>query len=170
MEKRSGFKMGEDDLFLLGDEIKIGDKAPDFKTANRDMSEFNLSDIDATVKLLVAVPSLDTKVCELETIRFNQEADKLDDVRIVTISMDLPFAQERFCGQNGIDNIDVVSDYKYRDFGKKYGVLIDDLFLLNRSIFVLDENNEVVYVEYVKQNTDHPDYDGALEAAKKALN
>ena len=167
---RTGFKMGDTALTLLGEERKVGDIAPDFTLAKQDLSPLTLADLGKKVKLIVAVPSIDTSVCELETIRFNEEAGKFGDKAVVlTVSVDLPFAQSRFCAANGIDNAIVASDYQQRSFGKAYGVLIDGLMLLNRSIFVLDEDNTITYVEYVKQNTEHPDYDAALETAKKLL-
>lgn len=167
---RTGFKMGDTELTLLGEERKVGDIAPDFTLAKQDLSPLTLADLGKKVKLIVAVPSIDTSVCELETIRFNEEAGKFGDKAIVlAVSVDLPFAQARFCAAKGIDNAIVASDYQQRSFGKAYGVLIDGLMLLNRSIFVLDEDNTITYVEYVKQNTEHPDYDAALEAAKKLL-
>lgn len=170
MEKRTGFKMGDDELTLLGKEVKVGDKAPDFTVVKGDLSSFSLKDMGDKVKLLVAVPSIDTNVCELETIRFNEEADKLgDDVAIMVVSMDLPFAQSRFCAAKGIKHLTVTSDYQQKSFGENYGVLMEGLSLLNRSIFVVDKDNTVKYVEYVKQNTNHPDYDKALDAARELL-
>ncbi len=170
MEKRTGFKMGDDELTLLGKEVKVGDKAPDFAVVKGDLSSFSLKDMGDKVKLLVAVPSIDTNVCELETIRFNEEADKLgDDVAIMVVSMDLPFAQSRFCAAKGIKHLTVTSDYQQKSFGENYGVLMEGLSLLNRSIFVVDKDNTVKYVEYVKQNTNHPDYDKALDAARELL-
>lgn len=170
MEKRTGFKMGDDELTLLGKEVKVGDKAPDFTVVKGDLSAFSLKDMGDKVKLLVAVPSIDTNVCELETIRFNEEADKLgDDVAIMVVSMDLPFAQSRFCAAKGIKHLTVTSDYQQKSFGENYGVLMEGLSLLNRSIFVVDKDNTVKYVEYVKQNTNHPDYDKALDAARELL-
>lgn len=170
MNQRKGHFMGDTPLTLLGPELKVGDTAPDFNIVTSELNPYGLKDADGKVKLLVAVPSLDTKVCELETIRFNEEADKLGkDVVVLTISMDLPFAQQRFCGAKGISNIEVLSDYQNREFGEKYGILIDELKLLNRSIFVLDKDNKIVYLEVLEQNTEHPDYDKALEAAKNLL-
>ena len=167
METRTGYKMGDDELRLCGPEIKVGDQAPDFTVIKTDLSPLSLSDLGNKVKIIAAVPSVDTKVCELETIRFNEEAEKFgDDVVVLTVSVDLPFALERFCAAEGIENAIVASDYQHRDFAKKYGVLIDGLFLLNRSVFVLDQNNNVAYAAYNEQNTDHPDYDAALEVAK----
>ena len=170
MEKRTGFKMAENDITLVGKEIHVGEAAPDFTLTKMDLSPLKLADLGNKVKLIAAVPSVDTKVCELETIRFNQEAEKLGDQAVVlTVSLDLPFAQSRFCAAEGISNAIVASDYQNRSFGEAYGCLIDELKLLNRSVFVLDHNNKVVYVEYLKQNTDFPNYDAALDAAKALL-
>lgn len=170
MEKRSGFLMKDQELTLLGHEVKVGEKAPDFSVVKGDLSPLSLKDLGDKVKLIIAVPSLDTSVCQLETIRFNEEAEKLgEEVVVLTVSMDLPFAQGRFCSSNNIKNAIVTSDYQTRSFAENYGVLMDGLFLTNRSVFVLDRDNTVRYVEYVKQNTDHPDYDKALNAARELL-
>lgn len=167
---RTGFKMAENNITLIGNELKIGDQAPAFTLTKNDLSPLTLNDLGDKVKIIAAVPSVDTKVCELETIRFNDEAGKLGDKAVVlTVSMDLPFAQARFCATQGIDNALTASDYKTKEFGEAYGVLIEELQLLNRSVFVLDQNNTIQYVQYVEQNTDHPDYDAALDAAKKLL-
>lgn len=167
---RTGYKMGDTPLTLHGKELIPGEVAPDFTLVKQDLSPLHLADLGDKVKLLVAVPSVDTSVCELETIRFNEEAGKMGDkVVVLTVSVDLPFAQQRFCAAKGIENAIVASDYQHRTFGEAYGVLIDELMLLNRSVFVLDRENRITYVEYVKQNTEHPDYDAALTAAKKLL-
>lgn len=166
MEKRQVTTFLGNQMTLLGKEVKVGDKAPEFTAVKGDLSPFTLKDVEGKVKLISVVPSVDTGVCELQTIRFNQEAAKLDDVAIITISVDLPFAQARFCGAKGIDNAIVVSDYNGHSFGLGYGFLIDELKLLNRGIVVIDKDDVVRYVEYVSENTDHPDYDKALEAVK----
>src|SRR5699024_1415656 len=158
----------ENPVTLLGSEVKVGDKAPNFTAIANDMSERSLSDYEGKIKLISVVPSLDTGVCSQQTKRFNEEADKLDNVHVITISMDLPFAQTRWCSAEGVDNLDTLSDHRDADFGEKYGVLIKELRLLARSIFVVDENDKVVYTEYVPEVTTHPDYDAALEATKKA--
>ncbi|WAW15126.1 thiol peroxidase [Peptostreptococcus equinus] len=169
MEKRSVTTFAGNPVTLLGKEIKVGDKAPEFVAVNGDLSPFSLKDVEGKVKLISAVPSVDTGVCELQTIRFNEEASKLNDVAIITISEDLPFAQARFCGAKGIENAVVVSDYKDTEFGLNYGFLMEEFRLLNRGIVVLDKDNMVRYVEYVKENTDHPDYDKAIEAVKALI-
>ncbi len=157
-----------DPVTLLGTEIKVGDEAPDFTVLATDLSERTLADYKGKIKLISVVPSIDTGVCSQQTKRFNDEADKLDNVQILTISMDLPFAQTRWCSSEGVKNIETLSDHRDADFGEKYGVLIKELRLLARSIFVVDENDKVVYAEYVPEVTTHPDYDAALEAAKNA--
>lgn len=117
-------------------------------------------------KLISVVPSIDTGVCEFQTKEFNKKASEFDNTILFTISCDLPFAQSRFCAAEGIDNLIVLSDHKDLDFGLKYGFVMEEFRLLNRGIVILDENNEVKYVEYVKENTNHPDYDKAIEALK----
>ena len=153
---------------LLGTEIQVGNDAPNFTVVANDLSEKTLDDYEGKVKLISVVPSLDTGVCSKQTKRFNEEADKLDNVQLLTISMDLPFAQTRWCSAEGVNNIEILSDHREADFGKKYGVLIKELRLLARSIFVVDSNNKVTYVEYVPEVSSHPDYDKALEAAEKS--
>jgi thiol peroxidase len=152
-------------LTLLGEKINVGDKAPDFTALKNDLSEFKLSDVDG-IKLISVVPSIDTGVCELQTIRFNKEAGELENVNIITISVDLPFALGRFCGNKGIDKAETLSDHKDLDFGYKYGFAIKELRLLTRGIVVVDKDNVVQHVEYVPEVTDHPDYDKALEVAR----
>lgn len=153
---------------LVGQQISVGDTAPDFTVLSNDLQPVSLSDYQGKIKLISVVPSIDTGVCSEQTKRFNEEADKLDNVQVLTISMDLPFAQTRWCAANGIKNLDILSDHRDADFGKKYGVLIQELRLLARAIFVIDSNNKVTYVEYVSEVGNHPDYDKALEAAKAA--
>ena len=148
---------------LKGPELKVGDTAPDFIAVKNDLSEFRLSEIKGR-KLIAAVPSLDTSVCDAEVRRFNVEATKFKNTTVLTISMDLPFAQARWCGAAGVDNVITVSDYKDRDFAKKYGVYLPNVGLLARSIFILDENNKILYVEYVPEVTTPPDFAAALAA------
>lgn len=166
MERRSVTTFGGAPIHLLGNEVKVGDKAPNFTCVTGELGPFSLKDVEGKVKLISVVPSVDTGVCELQTIRFNQEAAKLEDVAIITISCDLPFAQARFCGAKGIENAVIVSDYKDHSFGKEYGFLMEEFALLNRGIVVIDKDDVVRYVEYVSENTDHPDYDKAIEAVK----
>jgi len=155
-------------LTLIGREVKVGDKAPEF-TLNKDlMSEVHLSNYDGKIKLISVVPSLDTGVCDAQTRRFNLEAAKLGDkVVILTVSMDLPFAQARWCGAAGVDQVITLSDYKNASFGTAYGTLIKELRLLMRSIFVVDANNKVTYVEYLGEMTSPPNFDQAIAAVNK---
>lgn len=170
VEKRQGLvTMGGDPVTLMGKEIKIGDKAPDFTGLKDDLSPYSLKDAGDKVKIISVVPSLDTGVCELQTINFNETAAEFDDVAILTISVDLPFAQKRFCSANNIDKVLTLSDHRDLDFGMKYGFVIEELRLLSRGIVILDKDNVVRYVEYVKEVTNHPDYDKAIEEVKKLI-
>lgn len=153
---------------LLGTEVKVGDKAPDFTVLANDLTPVTLSDSKGSVRLISVVPSLDTGVCDQQTRRFNEEAANLEGVKILTISVDLPFAQKRWCGAAGIENVQTLSDHRELSFGKAYGVAIEELRLLARAIFVIDSNDVVTYVEYVSEATNHPNYEAAIEAAKAA--
>lgn len=157
-------------LTLLGPELKVGDKAPDF-VLNKDLvTEVTLTDYEGKIKLISVVPSLDTGVCDAQTRRFNVEAASLgENVIILTVSVDLPFAQSRWCGAAGVDKVITLSDYKTKSFGLAYGVLIKEFQLDMRSIFVLDRVNKLTYIEYVKEMSEHPDYDKALSAVKALL-
>jgi thiol peroxidase len=156
-------------LTLLGEMITVGTKAPNFTAIGEGLKPVSLSDFAGKVVLISSVPSVDTGVCAAQTRRFNVEAANLGNVVILTISNDLPFALGRFCAAEGIDKVVTLSDHKDTDFGLKYGFLLEELRLLNRGIIVIDKNGIVQYVEYVKENTNHPDYDAALEAAKKLV-
>lgn len=148
---------------LVGNAVKVGDQAPNFTVLSRDLEEVTLADYAGKKKLISVVPSLDTGVCSEQTKRFNEAVSELEDVAVITVSMDLPFAQARWCGVEGVKDVDVLSDHRKADFGKKYGVLIEELRLLTRSIFVVDEDDVVTYVEYVPEVGTHPDYDAVLE-------
>lgn len=170
MEKRKDLvTMGGNPVTLIGKEIKVGDKAPDFTALKNDLSAYSLKDVGDGVKIISVVPSLDTGVCELQTINFNETATELGNITILTLSVDLPFAQGRFCSSNNIDKVVTLSDHRDLDFGMKYGFVIEELRLLSRGIVVLDKDNTVKYVEYVKEVTDHPDYDRAIEEVKKLI-
>ncbi|MEK3724189.1 thiol peroxidase [Paenibacillus sp. FSL H8-0034] len=157
-------------ITLVGNEVKTGDKAPDFTVNKNLLEQATLADYAGKVKLISVVPSLDTGVCDAQTRRFNEEAAKLgDNVVVLTISVDLPFAQARWCGAAGIDKVITLSDYKNHSFGLAYGVLIKEIQLLMRSIFVLDANDTVQYVEYLGEMTEHPNYENAIEAVKKLV-
>ncbi|MCK5536114.1 MAG: thiol peroxidase [Bacteroidales bacterium] len=155
-------------VVLLGAMCKLGDVAQDFTVVNQNLEEDKLSNYDGKVKILSVFPSIDTGVCATQNRKFNEEAAKLgDDIVILSISNDLPFAQKRFCGAEGIDNVIMLSDYQQVDFGTKYGFLIGGLRLLARGIVVIDKNNIIRHIEYVSEITDEPDYDTALSIAKK---
>ncbi len=150
-------------ITIIGNEVKVGDVAKDFILSKNDLSEATLSDYQGKVKVLSVVPSLDTGVCDAQTRRFNQELNDRDDIVVITISMDLPCAQARWCGASGLNNVVTLSAHKNEDFAKDYGVLIKELRLLTRSVFVLNENNEVTYVEYVPEVSTLPDFDSVLK-------
>ncbi len=156
-------------LTLVGNEVKIGDVAPDFTAVDNGLKPVKLSDFDGKVKLISVFPSVDTGVCASQTRKFNLEAEKLGDIQILSISADLPFALGRFCAAEGIDKNLTLSDYKNLDFGNKYGFVIEELRLLSRGVVVLDKNNVVQYVEYLSEITNHPDYEKAIEAVKKLV-
>lgn len=153
---------------LIGNEVKVGDKAPDFTVLSTDLSEVKLSDFRGQVRLISVVPSVDTGICSIQTKRFNEELAQLENVQVLTISVDLPFAQARWAEANQLQNAKIFSDHKDLSFGKNYGVVIEELRLLARSVFVIDSNDEVVYVEYVSESTNHPNYEAAIEAVKQA--
>lgn len=162
--------MKGDPLTLVGNEVKVGDAAPDFEVLNENLELVRLSDFRGKVVVIVSVPSIDTPVCDLETRRFNEEAGKLgDDVVILGVSMDLPFAQKRWCGAAGVDRVKMLSDYKDASFGVSFGVLIKQLRLLARTIFIVNREGKVSYVQYVAETTEEPNYEEALTALKKLL-
>lgn len=144
-------------ITVSGNVLKVGDQAVDFKVTANDLKDINLSDFKKPYVLLNVVPSLDTSVCDLQTRKINESLASFENVDVLTISNDLPFAQKRWCGASGL-NITTLSDYKYLDFAHKYGVLIEEHRLLARSVFVLDENRKVIYVEYLDEMSKHPDY------------
>jgi len=157
-------------LTLVGPELKAGDQAPDFSINKSLVEQVSLKDFAGKIKLISVVPSIDTGVCDAQTRRFNEAAASLgDNVAILTVSADLPFAQARWCGAAGVDNVVMLSDYKDNSFGKAYGVLIKEFTLDMRSIFVIDANNTIQYVEYLAEMTEHPNYDQAISAVKELL-
>jgi len=157
-------------LTLVGPELKVGDKAPDFTVVDNGLAPKTLADFAGKVKIISAVPSLDTPVCDTETRRFNQEAAGLPgNVVVLTISLDLPFAQARWCGASGIDKVVTLSDYRERSFGSAYGVLIKELLLLGRAVFVVDAENMIRYIQIVPEVTSEPDYAAVIDAAKKLI-
>ena len=154
-------------LTLLGPELKPGDQAPDFRLVDMHLRKVNLSRTGDKVRIFSVVPSLDTPVCDLQTKRFNEEAQKLaPEVMIYTVSVDLPFAIDRWCAITGSRHIRCLSDYREMSFGDAYGTHIKELRLESRAIFVVNSENEILYAEYVPEMTDHPDYDAALAVAR----
>ena len=160
-----------DPLTLVGDEVPVGSGAPDFTATATDLSKKSLSDYKGKVVVLCSVPSLDTPVCDTQTRKFNQEAAQLgDSLALLTISLDLPFAQNRWCGAAGAENVEALSDYMgEHEYAKKYGRLIKELGLLARSVMVIDKGGKVTYSQLIKEVADEPDYHAALSAAKTAL-
>ena len=155
-------------LTLVGPELKPGDAAPDFSLVDGSLKPVTLKDTGNHVRIISVIPSLDTPVCDAQTKRFNEEASKLPDVDIITVSMDLPFAQKRWCGAFGVDKVKMLSDHKEASFGTNYGTLIKDLRIESRAIFVLDSQNKIRHAEYVKEVADFPNYEAALSAARGA--
>lgn len=170
MSERKGvvtFKGGP--LTLMGSAPVLGSAAPDFTALANDLSPVTLSSMKGKVVILTSVPSLDTPVCDLETRRFNEEAGKLPGVKVVTLSMDLPFAQKRWCGAAGVTNVQTLSDHRDASFGYAYGMLIKELRLLARSVIVVDKQGVIRYIQVVPEVTHEPDYAAALEAARKVM-
>jgi thiol peroxidase len=154
---------------LVGNEVKVGETAPDFKTQKSDLSDYTLSSSAGKTRILLSIPSLDTPVCDAETKRFNEEASKVPGVEIACISMDLPFAMKRWCGAAGVDKITTASDHRDGSFGRNYGVLIEGGpfdRVHARAVFVVGPDDKLKYVEYVSEIANHPDYDAVLAAAK----
>ena len=169
MERKDIVTFQGNPLTLLGEEIRVGQKAPGFTVLDSGLQEVSLESFVGKVKLIASVPSLDTPVCDIEIKRFNEEAAKIsEEVVVLFISMDLPFAQQRFCQSFDITRVKTLSDHRTADFGTKYGVLIKELRLLSRAIFIIDKGDMISYVEYVKEIADQPDYDRALESLKKS--
>lgn len=168
MQERSGvvtFKGNP--MTLLGPEIRVGEKAPDFRVVDTALAPVTLGDFRGKVKVISSVPSLDTPVCDAETRRFNQEAAKLpENVVVLTVSLDLPFAQKRWCAAAGVDRVRTLSDYQDRSFADAYGVLIKELKLLSRSVFLIDDKDVVRYVQHVPEVAQEPDYDAVLAAVR----
>jgi thiol peroxidase len=165
------FKLGDKPATILGDDVQVGQKAPEFTAVAQDWSPVNpVAESKGKVAILSSVPSLDTNVCDRETRRFNEEAAQLaDDIVIWTISTDLPYAQKRWCGAAGIDKVRVVSDSVEAQMGLKYGLLIKERRTLRRAVFVIDREGTLTYVDYMKHNGLEPNYEEVIEAAQKAL-
>ena len=165
MERKNAVTMKGNPLTLVGPELKIGDSVPDFKVVDKTLKEFTLNSFIGKIKLFSTTPSLDTPVCDAQVRRFNDEASKLSDkIVIVNISMDLPFAIGRFCQAKNVDKVVTLSDHRDASFGSAYGVLIKELRLLSRAIFIVDISNKIRYIEILKEVTNHPDYDKAIKA------
>ncbi|MBN1973392.1 MAG: thiol peroxidase [Sedimentisphaerales bacterium] len=167
MEEKKVVTMKGNPLSLSGNPVKIGNTAPDFKVIANDLSGVSLSSFRGKVCLIASVPSLDTSVCDIETRKFNEKAAKLGkNTVILTISMDLPFAQKRWCGSAGVEKVQTLSDYRYADFGEKFGVLIKELRLLARAVFIVDAKGIIRYIQIVDELTNEPNYEEALGALK----
>jgi thiol peroxidase len=166
MERPGATTLRGDPKTLIGPELKPGDKAPDFSVVDTSLKPVTLAGTGDHVRIFSVVPSLDTPVCDAQTKRFNEEAAKLPGVAIFTISMDLPFAQKRWCGNYGVDKVKMLSDHRSGSFGEQYGTLIKDMRIESRAIFVLDKDDTIKHVEYVKEVADHPNYETALAAAR----
>ena len=171
MQERDGIvTMKGNPITLMGTELQVGDKAPDFVAIDNDLNPVSFDSFRGKVCIVSSVPSLDTPVCDMETRRFNDEAGRLaDDVEIITISMDLPFAQKRWCGAAGVDRVQTLSDHRDAAFGQAYGVLIKGLRLLARAVFVVDKEGTIRYMELVKEIASEPDYDSILTAVKELV-
>ncbi|MGT2750862.1 thiol peroxidase [Streptococcus orisasini] len=154
-------------ITFAGTKLKVGDIAPDFVLTATDLSRKSLADFAGKKKVISVVPSIDTSVCDAQTRRFNQELANTDNTVVITVSVDLPFAQTRWCGAAGLNDAVTLSDYYDYSFGKAYGLLINELHLLGRAVFVLDENNKITYLEYLDEMGNHPDYEAALAAVKR---
>lgn len=167
MERQGATTFKGNPLTLVGPELKAGEKAPDFEVVDGGLQPVSLNQTGEGVRIFSVLPSLDTPVCDIQTKRFNTEAAQMPNVKIFTISMDLPFAQKRYCDAYAVDNVKMLSDHKSGSFGAAYGTLIKEWRVESRAIFVVDANNTIQHAEYVKEVADHPDYDAALAKAKQ---
>jgi thiol peroxidase len=168
MERQEAVTLRGKPFTVVGPELKPGDKAPDFRAVDTSMQPVTLADTGNKVRIFSVVPSLDTPVCDAQTKRFNEAAASMADVDVYTVSMDLPFAQKRWCNTFAVDKIKMLSDHRDGSFGANYGTLIKDLRIESRAIFVVDRDQKVKYVEYVKEVADFPNYEAALAAAQSA--
>ena len=167
MERAGATTLRGNPMTLIGPELKLGDAAPDFDVVNDSLQKVTLGSTGNKVRVFSVVPSLDTPVCDAQTKRFNEEAAKLAGVDIYTVSMDLPFAQKRWCGAFGIDHVKMLSDHRNGSFGEHYGTLIKELRIESRAIFVVDADNKLRHVEYVKEVADHPNYEAAMSVVRE---
>ncbi len=154
---------------LVGPELKVGDDAPNFEVVDSSLQVVTLGTTGSGVRIFSVVPSLDTPVCDAQTKRFEETAAKLPDLSIYSVSMDLPFAQKRWCTTFGVDHVKMLSDHRTGSFGEQYGTLIKELRIESRAIFVVGKDNKIKYVEYVKEVGEHPDYDATLAAVEAAV-
>ena len=168
MERKNVITFKGGPLTLVGPELKVGDNAPDFTAVDAGLKPVKLSDFKGQTVIISAVPSLDTPVCEIQTKKFNEQAAGLN-AKVLTLSLDLPFAQKRFCDANKIGNVTVLSDYKDHDFANKYGLMIKELGLITRAVLVIGKNNKISYMEIVKEVTQEPNYKAALEQIKTTV-
>ncbi|MEJ2157483.1 MAG: thiol peroxidase [Desulfobacteraceae bacterium] len=167
LERAEAITLHGNPLTLVGKEVTMGSPSPDATLVDKELNAVKLSDYRGKVVIISSVPSLDTPVCDMQTRRFNSEAANLgDDVVILTVSMDLPFAQSRWCGAAGVEQVITLSDHRDAAFGEAYGLLIKELRLLGRAVMVLDREGVVRYYQLVKEVGEEPDYDAALEAVK----
>lgn len=166
MERNGAVTLMGKPLTLVGPELKAGDPAPDFHVVDLSMNPVSLGDTGTKTRIFSVVPSLDTPVCDAQTKRFNDEVVKLNAVDVYTISMDLPFAQKRWCSNFGVDHVKMLSDHRDGSFGEHYGTLIKELRIEGRAIFVVDSENKIRYAEYVKEVSQGPNFDAALAAAQ----
>jgi len=168
-EAKNTIKINGNPIALVGSRPGVGELAPDFEVLANDLSPFKLSKLQGKVLVICSVSSLDTSVCDTEVRKFNEKATSLgDDVAVLVISMDLPFTQQRWCGSAGVKNVQTLSDHNKAEFGGAYGVLIKDLRLLARAVFIVDKEGVIRYIEVVEELTNEPDYEAALKAAKEA--
>ncbi len=170
VERAGGTTFQGNPLTLIGPEVQVGDKAPGFSVLNGALEAKTLESYRGKVKVICVVPSLDTPVCDTEIRRFNKEASGMGDgVEVLTVSVDLPFAQGRWCGAAGVDSVTPLSDHRDTSFGLAYGTLVKELRLLSRAVFVVDANDTVTYAEYVGEIADEPDYEAAINAVNAAI-
>jgi thiol peroxidase len=167
MERNGATTLMGNPKTLVGPELKVGDKAPQFSAIDDALKPVDLGATGHGVRIFSVVPSLDTPVCDMQTKRFNDEAGKAANITMYTVSMDLPFAQKRWCDAFGVDNVRMISDHRDASFGQAYGTLIKDLRILSRAIFVVDKDDVIRHVEYVKEVSEHPNYEAVMEAARK---
>ena len=166
----NNIKFKNESVKLLGPSVGIGEVAPEFKLTGGSLEDVCLKDYQGKVLILSVVPSLDTPVCSIQTKRFNEELEPLpDDIAVLTVSLDLPFAQLRWCSDEDVTRVKFASDYKYREFGNAYGTLVENVGLLARAIFVISKEGKIAHVEYVDEITEEPNYLAALETAKAEL-